>query len=121
LIALIIDIHRSAAAGSLSPKSAPWTRFIKDQFASNASKNGAVKLRPQILLVAALVQGDVDWMHFLFTMSKITTQTDASAEIALDDNQASPAGSRPNIASRLVEPDGIEPTTSCLQSMRSPN
>ena len=24
-------------------------------------------------------------------------------------------------ASRLVEPDGIEPTTSCLQSRRSPN
>jgi hypothetical protein len=23
--------------------------------------------------------------------------------------------------SRLVEPDGIEPTTSCLQSRRSPN
>jgi len=23
--------------------------------------------------------------------------------------------------SRLVEPDGIEPTTSCLQSTRSPN
>jgi hypothetical protein len=25
------------------------------------------------------------------------------------------------IGSRLVEPDGIEPTTSCLQSRRSPN
>jgi hypothetical protein len=26
-----------------------------------------------------------------------------------------------NAAIRLVEPDGIEPTTSCLQSRRSPN
>jgi len=25
------------------------------------------------------------------------------------------------LASPLVEPDGIEPTTSCLQSRRSPN
>ena len=29
--------------------------------------------------------------------------------------------SRPNPRSQLVEPDGIEPTTSCLQSRRSPN
>jgi len=25
------------------------------------------------------------------------------------------------VKARLVEPDGIEPTTSCLQSRRSPN
>ena len=29
--------------------------------------------------------------------------------------------SRQGISSNLVEPDGIEPTTSCLQSRRSPN
>jgi hypothetical protein len=28
---------------------------------------------------------------------------------------------RSRLASPLVEPDGIEPTTSCLQSRRSPN
>lgn len=51
----------------------------------------------------------------LFTMSK--------------DPAAEPTGSRlPNLLSdyatsrgELVEPDGIEPTTSCLQSRRSPN
>ncbi len=39
--------------------------------------------------------------------------TDASRWLALVD----PAGPNPS----LVEPDGIEPTTSCLQSRRSPN
>ena len=39
-------------------------------------------------------------------------QTDVSSEYRL-------AGEP--YASNLVEPDGIEPTTSCLQSTRSPN
>ena len=55
-------------------------------------------------------------MH-LFTMSK-----DPAVAVQKD-------GERPNLLScatlfqvvALVEPDGIEPTTSCLQSTRSPN
>ena len=53
---------------------------------------------------------------FLFTMSNTRTRTKASR---LD------GGCERRFlcerATRLVEPDGIEPTTSCLQSRRSPN
>ena len=35
--------------------------------------------------------------------------------------QSPKAGSRRSAGTMLVEPDGIEPTTSCVQSRRSPN
>jgi hypothetical protein len=42
--------------------------------------------------------------------------------IGLPSERAAAATIRPLISDlRLVEPDGIEPTTSCLQSTRSPN
>ncbi len=47
----------------------------------------------------------------LFTISNIRDAPCGDRE-SLDPN---------NNASLLVEPDGIEPTTSCLQSTRSPN
>jgi len=56
LIALIIDAHRSAAAGLNSVlERKPMGSIIKDQFASNTSEDGAVMLRP---LTEALAFGD---------------------------------------------------------------
>ena len=50
--------------------------------------------------------------HSLFTISNITRDRCGRARSSK---------TFPDIARRLVEPDGIEPTTSCLQSTRSPN
>ena len=52
----------------------------------------------------------------LFTMSDITRRRKADKPIDGRETYASWTNSNP-----LVEPDGIEPTTSCLQSRRSPN
>src|SRR5262245_11611220 len=41
--------------------------------------------------------------------------------IKISDDQGQGDQSGDQARSRLVEPDGIEPTTSCLQSRRSPN
>ena len=58
-----------------------------------------------------------DRMRFLFTMLDNPQgffEKKSSAKLSyLKDDKAG--------ISRLVEPDGIEPTTSCLQSTRSPN
>ena len=53
----------------------------------------------------------------LFTISKIRAppRDEATHELLQDFRTAHPR------AKLLVEPDGIEPTTSCLQSTRSPN
>jgi hypothetical protein len=55
---------------------------------------------------------------YLFTMSEITHPRAGPRGDAADAENVSLRTSRPV---RLVEPDGIEPTTSCLQSRRSPN
>ena len=59
----------------------------------------------------------------LFTMSDNTRMQTARGRDALHArisiSRTSKSIGRP--ATPLVEPDGIEPTTSCLQSRRSPN
>jgi hypothetical protein len=58
-------------------------------------------------------------IDLLFTMSDNTRAVDQGSSVRefkiLTNEFALERGSR------LVEPDGIEPTTSCLQSRRSPN
>ena len=59
--------------------------------------------------------GRLSERSYLFTMSDITRATAlrrATTRIFFSTDEQKP---------RLVEPDGIEPTTSCLQSRRSPN
>ncbi len=66
-------------------------------------------------------------MYFLFTMAEnpLSAQcarkgpcTQESETLFWDDAKDCQES---RLGRRLVEPDGIEPTTSCLQSMRSPN
>ena len=67
-------------------------------------------------------------IDLLFTMSEIThaavlmrtsdMRSDVSRTIL---NGALSAGHFVDLRFHLVEPDGIEPTTSCLQSTRSPS
>src|SRR5215213_3130398 len=52
----------------------------------------------------------------LFTMSNTRRDFAAASELLIDSGHVPRAPPR-----LLVEPDGIEPTTSCLQSTRSPN
>ena len=61
---------------------------------------------------------NVDRIRFLFTMSDNPRTLARSRNFSLD---AAWAGWAFAGIRRLVEPDGIEPTTSCLQSTRSPN
>ena len=65
-------------------------------------------------------------IDLLFTMSdntrppgKRSLKTDAKLFLLTDDDMANPRANARMF--RLVEPDGIEPTTSCLQSRRSPS
>ena len=55
------------------------------------------------------------WINLLFTMSDSTRAAAEACNARIHFSQ------RTRLSSRLVEPDGIEPTTSCLQSRRSPN
>jgi hypothetical protein len=55
------------------------------------------------------------WINLLFTMSDNTRAAAEACDVRIHFSQ------RTRLQSRLVEPDGIEPTTSCLQSRRSPN
>ena len=139
LIALIIDAHPFAhkqirkirffgpmrsAEGSrrlanlrkLKPLEA---RSIERPFASNTSESVAVKPRPHWLPAGIGRLGpNGDRICFLFTMTDSARSADAAKrefDFIQDDGASLPA------TRRLVEPDGIEPTTSCLQSTRSPN
>ena len=68
-------------------------------------------------------------MNFLFTMSNNAQARDRTARTQSckpfhhsdeqEDQRQPPA--KPLELNTVVEPDGIEPTTSCLQSTRSPN
>jgi len=63
------------------------------------------------------VQIDQDRMCFLFTMFNNPPKLPEKLTAKLYFLQ----GRSTWRSNRLVEPDGIEPTTSCLQSTRSPN
>ena len=81
-------------------------------------------LRPLTEALARRNERRSNRMYFLFTMAenprsvrKGKTPARESETLFEDDATGQPRlGGR-----RLVEPDGIEPTTSCLQSTRSPN
>ena len=57
----------------------------------------------------------VDRIRFLFTMLNNPRFDCSKRETCVMDAAGAPG------SGGLVEPDGIEPTTSCLQSTRSPN
>jgi hypothetical protein len=61
-----------------------------------------------------------DRICFLFTMTDSTRSAHAPA-YSVDPRTVMSRNARRRQSDRLVEPDGIEPTTSCLQSTRSPN
>ncbi len=61
------------------------------------------------------------WIDLLFTMSDITHVTihpDSACEVMF---RGRIIRGTLDLRFHLVEPDGIEPTTSCLQSTRSPS
>ena len=64
-----------------------------------------------------LRRGRLSERSYLFTMSDITHPHEALAA----ENGCKTIFSANEPRPQLVEPDGIEPTTSCLQSRRSPN
>src|SRR5579862_7083913 len=96
------------------------TLVEKTSFASNTSESAAVKRRPRL-------RCSKDPQSFWLRRSSIGCISSSRCQIQ------SPRRSAPDEilfvkgrilagdAERLVEPDGIEPTTSCLQSTRSPN
>jgi hypothetical protein len=60
----------------------------------------------------------------LFTMSKypaLDHRSDQQNQTLLFDTHSGRSNNRAQHPKRMVEPDGIEPTTSCLQSRRSPS
>jgi hypothetical protein len=57
----------------------------------------------------------------LFTMSNIARPTKERANLALDNEYPTRPAATAIPQEEMVELDGIEPTTSCLQSTRSPN
>lgn len=93
-------------------------------FAHATARSGAVSCQTSRLLRATGPEGGTNQS---FTMSDNTRTTRSSGHMA------STSSHRPRISCgfisnkstiairRLVEPDGIEPTTSCLQSTRSPS
>jgi hypothetical protein len=113
-----------------------WT-FRKDQFCFKRIREPAVKLglTTEMLDKAATARPDLifrsnplpapalDRMRFLFTMSDNPrhTRQRRAAKLLFQRTKSASLGHRRLTINRLVEPDGIEPTTSCLQSTRSPN
>jgi hypothetical protein len=87
------------------------------------SGEGALRVTPSQMTQNHLRSARID---LLFTMSD---NTRASGQSPLTCELISHERARlqlwlaalPHDRKRLVEPDGIEPTTSCLQSRRSPN
>src|SRR5262245_6887309 len=90
----------------------------KDQFLCRICLNGnAVKpCRPRS---AAAPSCEAARQILFFTMSKMSADPEGS-EICHGSHNLCPPDPHP-VRDRMVEPDGIEPTTSCLQSRRSPN
>ena len=67
--------------------------------------------------ITTLRRDQLSERSYLFTMSDITHPHEALAA----ENGCKTIFSANEPRPQLVEPDGIEPTTSCLQSRRSPN
>jgi hypothetical protein len=132
LIALIINTHPSAEVIRL----APYEGVIERPFASNISENIAVK---QMLTTGSSSSRTCVKSNFLQETQAIKPPFDKRSDMfPLHDDRQHAKRSRACVfdlpkdfsmsrkarrrqSDRLVEPDGIEPTTSCLQSTRSPN
>ena len=78
---------------------------------------------PEIVIGAReLLRRSQTRINLLFTMSEIPhahPAKDATCEVMFRGRYLN--GSFVDLQFHLVEPDGIEPTTSCLQSTRSPS
>jgi hypothetical protein len=76
---------------------------------------------------AQIALHDPTRIDLLFTMSEITHAAPSGVEhakllvFANNSTRIQAQGTRRQVQNHLVEPDGIEPTTSCLQSTRSPS
>ncbi len=106
--------------------------IYKDQFASNIPEDIAVKRCPLTEdanrltpdLADRRVPGRKSDMFSLYDVDdhagaiEMATQRNCSFTDEPDGRQSK---SKTTPSGRMVEPDGIEPTTSCLQSTRSPN
>jgi hypothetical protein len=134
LIALIIDAHFSSAAKDLRfiASAIQWARS-KRPACFKYTRDVAVMPRPLKKVRARGQSRRSNRMYFLFTMSdnplaarRPVRSTNAWRSETLVWTMANPAAHRSSRGHKLgrrplVEPDGIEPTTSCLQSTRSPN
>ena len=85
-------------------------------------------LRPLTEALARRNERRSNRMYFLFTMAEnprsVLNRKDPCARkqnLVLGRYHGTAKGCKRLGGRRLVEPDGIEPTTSCLQSTRSPN
>jgi hypothetical protein len=121
LITLMIDVRRPRTSG-YHPKIRPADLDQKDHCGSNLSVR-ALACRTYPIggaVTPSLVVGTRrpnSRICSLFTISNTRAATCVAGELPLT------SGHRALLARAiaLVEPDGIEPTTSCLQSTRSPN
>jgi hypothetical protein len=120
LIALIIDAHRSAAAVS-PPCGKKNDTSIERPFASNAPENVAVKQTSTAGMLGNC-RGSLHDRHTIGCTSSSRCRITGRHARASATWFAGQVGHQdPVDDAPLVEPDGIEPTTSCLQSTRSPN
>ena len=84
-------------------------------------------LRPLTEALARRNERRSNRMYFLFTMAENPRSVlkerpmRGKRNLVLGRDHGTTKGCKRLGGHRLVEPDGIEPTTSCLQSTRSPN
>ena len=129
LIALITNAHRSAATTRSTANACASSAvqelvkaligIIKTSFASNTSGSFAVKRSPRLRCSRGHEAGSPTILRpnvfSLYDVRYDARRRSAHAKLFSKGRCAT------GDCQRLVEPDGIEPTTSCLQSTRSPN
>ena len=105
LIALMIDVRRSAATDSIQKDHSPSNPSVRERACRTHPIDGSHEPCWSLGDVSLPTLGYVPSSRFQTSAGRL-----AAAANTLDPDRR-----------RLVEPDGIEPTTSCLQSRRSPN